>query len=98
MRLCNLFLQSVQDGKVDPHFMFFYDDAWFSLPGEVNSQNNQYSSAESPELIHELPLHDENRGVRCVTGARRVIGCIFHGERVNTVIYTNNILRPFAPS
>jgi hypothetical protein len=37
---CNWFLRSVHDGEMDPHLVFFPNEAWFSLRGEVNSQNN----------------------------------------------------------
>jgi hypothetical protein len=35
---------------------FFSEEAWFSLYGEVNSQNSRYWSAENQRFIHELPL------------------------------------------
>jgi len=38
---CNLFLQSLQDGEVEPHFVVFSYEPWFLLNGEVNSQNIQ---------------------------------------------------------
>jgi hypothetical protein len=57
---CNWFLQSVHNGEVDAWSVSFPYEAWFSLYGEVYSQNSLYSSAENPGLIHELPLHDES--------------------------------------
>jgi hypothetical protein len=42
IHFCNWFLQSVHDGEVDPQLAFFFDEAWFSLVGEVNSQNSRY--------------------------------------------------------
>jgi hypothetical protein len=48
IHFCNWFLHSVQDGEVEPQLVFFSDEAWFPLCGEVNSQNNQYLSAENP--------------------------------------------------
>jgi hypothetical protein len=65
IHFCNWFLQSVHDGEVDAQLVFFSDEAWFSLCGEVNSQNNQYWSAENPGLIHVLSLHDEKTGLVC---------------------------------
>jgi hypothetical protein len=56
IRFCNQIRESVHDAEVDPHF--FSDEACFSLPGEVNSQNNQYWSVENPGLIHKLPILD----------------------------------------
>ena len=38
---CNLFLQSVQDGEVEPHLVIFSYEPWFLLSGEVNSQDIQ---------------------------------------------------------
>jgi hypothetical protein len=95
IHLCNWFLQAVHDGEVDPQFVFFSDEAWFSLRGEVNSRNNRYWSAENPGIVHELPLYDETIGVWCAMSARRVIGPIFYDYTVNAVRYVNNILRPF---
>jgi hypothetical protein len=34
------FLRSINDGEVDPQLVFLFDEAWFSLRREVNSQNN----------------------------------------------------------
>jgi hypothetical protein len=94
----NWFLQSVHDGEVDPQLVFFSDEAWFSLRGHVNSQNNRHWSAENPGVIHELSLHDEKIGVWCAMNARRVIGPIFYDYTFNAVRYVNNILRPFSLS
>jgi hypothetical protein len=45
--------------------VFFCNEAWFSLHGDVKCQNSQYWSAEDTGLFHELPLHDEKIGVSC---------------------------------
>jgi hypothetical protein len=95
IHFCNWFHQSVHDGEVDPQLVFFSYKPWFSLCGEVNSQNNQFWSAENPGLIHELPLHGEKTGVWCVMSAPRLIGPIFYNNTVNAVRYTNNFLHPF---
>jgi hypothetical protein len=42
------------EGGVDTQLVLFSDEAWFSLCGEVNSQNSRYWSAENPGLTHEL--------------------------------------------
>jgi hypothetical protein len=55
----NWFLPSVHDGKVDSQLVLFSNEVSFSLHAEVNYQNNRDWSAENPELIHELPVHDE---------------------------------------
>jgi hypothetical protein len=92
---CNWFLQSVHDGEVDPQLVFFSGEAWFSIHGEVNSQNNRYWSAENPRFIHELPLHDERIGVWCAINAHKIIGPIFYDDTVHAARYVNNILSPF---
>jgi hypothetical protein len=55
------------------HNCFFSDEAWFSLRGEVNSQNNRFWSAENPGCIQESPLHDERIGFWCAICTRRII-------------------------
>jgi hypothetical protein len=73
INFCYWFLQSIHDGEVDPQLVFFSDETWFSLCGEVNSQNNRFWSAENPRHIHEFPLHDEKIGVWCAISASRII-------------------------
>jgi hypothetical protein len=68
--LYNRFLQSAHDG-VHPRFLVFYNEAWFSLRGEVNSQNSEAGSAENSALTHEISLHDEKIGVWCAMNTRR---------------------------
>jgi hypothetical protein len=80
INFCDWFLRSVHDREVDPQLVFYSVEAWFSLCGEVNSQNNQYWCAENPRFINELPLHDERIGVWCV---RRIIGPIFYNDTVH---------------
>jgi hypothetical protein len=75
--------------------VFFSDEVWFSLLGEMNSQNNRYMSAENHRFIHELPLHDEIIGVWCAITARRIIVPIFYHSKVNAARYVNNIQSPF---
>jgi hypothetical protein len=58
----------------------------------VNSQNNQYLSAENPRFI---PLHDKRIGVWCAISAHRITGLIFFDDTVNAARYVNNNLSPF---
>jgi hypothetical protein len=83
---CNLFLWSVHNGEFDPQLVFFYNETWFSLRGEVNCQNSQYWSAENPRLIHELLF---------MTSARRIIGPIFYDDTVSGARYVINVLSQF---
>jgi hypothetical protein len=38
--------------------MFYFDEAWFTLSGYVNSQDNRYWSKGHPRSVHEVPLQD----------------------------------------
>ena len=53
---------------IDPQVVFFSDEAWFPLRGEVNSPNSQDWSAENSGLIREVPLHDNKKTWRLVCG------------------------------
>jgi hypothetical protein len=64
-----MFLQSVQDGEVEPHLVIFSYKPWFLLSGEVNSHDIRYWNAENPGLFHEFPLLDEKIGIWCVISA-----------------------------
>lgn len=48
IHFCNWFHQSAHNGEVYPQLMFFYDEAWFSLHGEVNFKNSHWWSTENP--------------------------------------------------
>jgi hypothetical protein len=81
--------------KLINNLCFFSDEAWFSLRGEVNSQNNRYWSTENPRFIHKLPLYDERIDVRCAISARWIIGLMFYDDTINAARYVNNTLSPF---
>jgi hypothetical protein len=89
IHFCNWYLQSVRDGEVDPHLVFFSSEAWFSLREEANSQNSRYCSPENQRLIHELPFHGEKLGFWCAMTARREISTI-SGQELQRA---NNMLR-----
>ena len=91
VRFCNQIRSSVHDVKVDPNFMFFFDEACFSLPGKANSQNNRYGSTENPGLIRTLPLLYDKICVWCPMSTSREVQTVF-GQDVQTV---NNLLRRY---
>lgn len=64
INFCDRFLHSVHDVESDLLFCMFFFKSWFSLWGEVNSQNCVYWGAENPSFICELFLHDERIGVQ----------------------------------
>jgi len=80
IHFCNEFLQSVRD-EAEPRAEFFSYKAWFSLCGQVNSQNSQYWSAENPGLIHEPLFHDEKIGIWWTANASREITIFMHRLR-----------------
>lgn len=92
---CRWFQQPVHDGSLDPGLTFFTDEAWFTLRGRVNSQNNRYWSQENPHDFHELPLHDSKIGVWCAVSENRILGPIFYEETINSDRYVRLILTPF---
>ena len=50
---CEWTLNSVYNGEIDPHLIFFTDEAWFHLHGYVCTQNNRYWSSEKPNIVHK---------------------------------------------
>jgi len=91
IRFCKQIRKSVHDAKIDPHLVFFFDDACFSLPGEVISQNNRYWRAENLGIFHELTLLDEKNGVWCAMSTRRDVPTVL-GQDVQRV---NNLFRRY---
>jgi hypothetical protein len=88
-------LQSVHDGKDDPHLTFFSDEARFYLHGHVFSQNNRCWSSLNSNLIHEVPLHEVKVGMRCAMNAKLITGCIFYMETINSDGYVRLVLTKF---
>jgi hypothetical protein len=44
---------------------FFVEEAWFHIPGYVNSQNSRVWSATNPHEIKDTPLHEQKVSVWC---------------------------------
>ena len=81
----------MHDGKIDPQVVFFSDEAWFPLRGDVNSPNSQDWSAENSGLIREL-LHDKKKiSVWRAISARHEIAAIA-GQELQRV---SNVFRSF---
>jgi hypothetical protein len=57
IQYCRLFQESVFNGFNDPGLMIYSDEAWFTLSGYIQSQNNSQWSKENPHAVHEMPLH-----------------------------------------
>jgi hypothetical protein len=74
MHFCNLFLQAVHDGVLDPKLTFFTDKPWFHLSGYINAQNNRYWSSINPRQTFEVSLHDQKIFVWCARTASRIVG------------------------
>jgi hypothetical protein len=48
IHFCNWFIQSVNEGTLDPQLLFFTNEIWFHLNGRMNMHDNQYWSSEKP--------------------------------------------------
>ncbi|KAJ4433388.1 hypothetical protein ANN_15647 [Periplaneta americana] len=99
INFCNWFLQSVNDGSLNPQLVMFSDEAWFHLHRQVITQNTRYWSVDNLRLLHESPLalHDSKVGVWCAINAKRIIGPIFFHETLNADRYQALILDQFFP-
>ncbi|KAJ4435021.1 hypothetical protein ANN_23594 [Periplaneta americana] len=65
VEFCQWFLNEVVSGLLDPQFFITSDEAWFSLPGYVNSQNMRHYASVNPHKYLEEPLHNLKIGVWC---------------------------------
>lgn len=84
---CEWFLNFVKTQPFILNDVFFSDEAWFSLCGYVNSQNNRVWSASNPHLQLQAPLHQQKVGVWCAISRSRVVGPIFFTQTVNSEVY-----------
>jgi hypothetical protein len=48
---------------------FYFNKAWFSLNGYINSKNNRVWSTENRHALREVPLHDLKLRVSYAIGA-----------------------------
>jgi hypothetical protein len=94
-RYCRWFQESVANGILDPELLFFSDEAWFTLKGNVNSLNNIYWCSKNSPVVPEVHSHDPKVGVWCAVSARKVIGPVFFEETINSYRYVELILLPF---
>jgi hypothetical protein len=67
----------VINGLLDPELTFYSDEAWFTLSGYINSQNDRYWFTENPHAVHKVLVHDEKLRGWCAISARRIRGPIF---------------------
>jgi hypothetical protein len=52
--------------------MPYSDEAWYSLSGYVNSQNNRYWSIENPHAVHDVSLNDLRVGDWCAISVQEI--------------------------
>jgi hypothetical protein len=71
--------------------VFFLNDTWFALNGNVNSQNTRYWSSENRHSVHDFPLHNRVR-VQCTMIACKTIRPVFFKEITNSYHYIVLIL------
>jgi hypothetical protein len=92
---CKWFLDLLdREGKDILDVTFFTDEAYFHLPGYINSQNSRVWCAHNPRAFHESSLHDEKIGVLVEMPRRRIVGPIF-SETLNSQRYCDNVIYPF---
>jgi hypothetical protein len=75
--------------------MFFSDGAWFTLNGNVNSQNNGYWCSENCLAVYEVPVHDLKVRVWNAVSMCKITMPVFFKEIVNSYHYHWLILTPF---
>jgi len=62
---------------------YFLDKTWFTLNGNVNSQNNIYWCFKNPHAFHEVAVHDLKVGIWCAVSACKNLGPMFFKGRIN---------------
>jgi hypothetical protein len=75
--------------------MFYFDEAWFTLSGYVNSQDNRYWSKRHPRSVHEVPLQDLEVRILCAISVQRIIEpMFFHGTINSEFCYRSSLKWP----
>jgi hypothetical protein len=90
---CRWFQDLAFNGLHDPELVFYSFEAWVTLKGSINSQNNIYWSTGTPHAVHELPLHVLKVGVWCVISAEDNWACVFSTS--SSKHFVTLILSPF---
>lgn len=73
-----MFQESRASASLDPALVFFVDEAWFTLKGNVNNQNNRYWRLENPYLVHEgVFSYGIKVAVWCAVNAHKIVLSIF---------------------
>jgi hypothetical protein len=77
----------MHDGLLDPKLMFLTDEAYFKLPGFVNSENNSYWSSETTRSLFYLPLYDQKVGVWYEIRTNHIIGRVLNDNLMKYFIF-----------
>jgi hypothetical protein len=72
---------------LDLEVVFFSHEAWFTLNGNVNSQNNIYWCSENLHAVHEVCFCDLKVGAWCAVSAHKLKGPMFFEEMINSDHY-----------
>ncbi|PSN47189.1 hypothetical protein C0J52_07875, partial [Blattella germanica] len=84
LQFCNWYLQSMNDGCLDPQTLFCTDEAWFHLSGFMNSQNQRHWASKNPHHnIVETRRHETKIAVWCAISGSRIVGPLFHAPDLN---------------
>jgi hypothetical protein len=87
LHLCNRYLQSIDDGELDPNQHLFSDEAWFYLNGHVNTHKKQAMESRKFTFMHGIPLHAVEVYVCCVLSAKSITGSVFYGDTIHSGRY-----------
>lgn len=91
IHFCRWFRSFIQLGLHVLGTLFFSDEAWFHLDGNVNKQNCRLWSTSKPDATLQKPLHSSKVGVWCAISRRRIIGPIFFTETITSERYKDII-------
>ena len=87
-RYCKWFLNFLEvEGVSVPDKLFFTDEAWFHLDGQVNNQNSRSWCTANPREIREKPLHSAKISVWCAISRKRIVGPLFFDTTITAGRY-----------
>lgn len=95
LHFSNQLLEKIDEGEINPHQIWFTDEAHFYLNGYVNSQNYRIWGTENPHAIREKPLHSARLSVWCAIDGLRVIGPFFFTNTMNWEVYRDILQKQF---
>ena len=68
------FCDPLQQNPHTVEHIWFSDEAYFHLTGDINRQNARFRGTQHPRQIHESTLHAQKVLVWCAVSAQSLIG------------------------